>query len=356
VRAHGPATQTLYAQLFEATAAYDVDLVGGFAQGLAVERVVRKRTYLYWQIRDVAGKLRQVYLGPALDSRAQALRESLEQYKARRRPILADLQRLSAAYLASGGAGHLGGHFPIVDALARAGLFRAGAVLVGSHAFVSIGAALGVSWSGDTVATADIDISKDAFVTIACESLHPVDVPGVLTQVDPTFFLVPELDLKTPSSSMMSRTRGVKVDLLTTAKTPRDVRPRVVASFGLAAQPLRYMDYLVRDEVARGLFIGAHAILVNIPHAGRFALHKLAVSMRRGGGPSSIKAEKDRRQAEALILALAERQPGALALAIDAARAHHDRGLARDASAAARKLSSEAGRHLTPLLEPEASR
>jgi len=42
-----------------------------------------------------------------------------------------------------GGAAHIGAHFKIVDALARAGLFRAGAVLVGSHAFVSIGAALG---------------------------------------------------------------------------------------------------------------------------------------------------------------------------------------------------------------------
>jgi hypothetical protein len=176
--------------------------------------------------------------------------------------------------------------FPSSTPSRDAGIFRAGAVLVGSHAFVSIGAALGVSWSGETVATADDDICRDAFVTIACESLHAVDVPGVLTQVDPTFFLVPELDLKTPSSSMMSRSRGVKVDLLTTPKTPRDLRPRVVAPFGLAAQPLRYMDYLVRDEVARGLFIGAHAILVNIPHAGRFALHKLAVSMQRATGPS----------------------------------------------------------------------
>ncbi|HTQ48711.1 MAG TPA: GSU2403 family nucleotidyltransferase fold protein, partial [Polyangiaceae bacterium] len=90
--------------------------------------------------------------------------------------------------------------------------------------------------------------------------------------------------------------------------------------------------------------------LVNIPHAGRFALHKLAVSMRRAAGASSIKSEKDRRQAEALILALADRQPGALVLAADAARAHHDRGLARDVSAAAKKISPEARRHLATLV------
>jgi hypothetical protein len=346
MRKHGPVTQTLYAQLAEATAAYEVELVGGFAQGLPIERQVRKGRYLYWQLRDVGGRLRQVYLGSRRDPAAVALRDALVGYSMRRRPILEDLQRLSAAYVASGGARHLGNHFPIVDALARAGLFRAGAVLVGSHAFVSIGAALGCSWSADTIATADVDICRDEFVTLACETLGPVDVPGVLKAVDPTFFLVPELDLKAPSTSMMSRARGVKVDLLTTAKTPRDVRPRSVAPFGLAAQPLRYMDYLVRDDVQHGLFIGPHALMVNIPHAGRFALHKLAVATRRTEGPSSIKAEKDRRQAEALLHSLAERQPGALRLAGNAAQAHPDRGLARDILAAAKRLPREVRRHV----------
>jgi hypothetical protein len=40
---HSPATQTLYTQLFEATTAYDVELTGGFGQGLVVERAVRQR-------------------------------------------------------------------------------------------------------------------------------------------------------------------------------------------------------------------------------------------------------------------------------------------------------------------------
>ena len=31
------------------------------------------------------------------------------------------------------------------------------------------------------------------------------------------------------------------------------------------------MDYLVRDEVQRGLFVGPHAIMVNLPNAARFA-------------------------------------------------------------------------------------
>jgi hypothetical protein len=340
VRVHRPETQTLYAQLFEATATYEVDLLGEFANGLAIERTVRARNYLYWQLRDVNGRLRQVYLGAADDPSAQALRDALVSRKQQRGAILEDLERLSAAYVASGGAVHIGTHFKVVDALARAGLFRAGAVLVGSHAFVSLGAALGVTWAAAEAGTADIDLCKDEFVSVACEELQPIDIPGVLKTIDPTFFLVPELDWKSPSTSMSSR-RGVKVDLLTTAKTPRDTRPRSVAPFGLSAQPLRHMDFLVRDDVTRGLFIGPHAIMINVPHPGRFAIHKLAISTRRSGG-GTIKADKDRRQAAALALALADRQPGALEHAIRAARRHHDRGLLRDASAARERLPSGA--------------
>jgi len=216
----------------------------------------------------LGGRLRQIYLGPADDSQARELRDRLAAYKGRRRSIVDNLERLTAAYIASGGPRHLGQHFRIVDALARAGLFRTGVLLVGSHAFVSIGAALGVSWSAEDAATADIDLCRDQFVTIARDEETSLDVPGVLQSLDPSFFLGPELDLKRPSTSLTSRKSGIKLDLLTTARTPRDERSRVVAPLGLAAQPLRYMDYFVCDDVRRGLFLGPHAIPVNVPTLG----------------------------------------------------------------------------------------
>ncbi len=353
---HRPETQTLYAQLYELVASSELDLVGGFANGLPVEREVRGRPYLYWQLRAVGGRLRQIYLGPAADPKARELQDALATYKERREPIVEDLERVTAAYVASGGPRHLGHHFRVVDALARAGLFRAGVLLVGSHAFVSIGAALGVSWSAEDAATADIDLSQDEFVTVACVDKVSIDVPGILRSLDPSFFLVPELDLKAPSTSMSSRKSGLKVDLLTTARTPRDGRPRMVAPLGLAAQPLRYMDYLVRDEVRRGLFIGPHATLVNVPDGGHFALHKLAVAERRDSGPVSIKARKDRRQAAALIEVLAEVQPGTLAAAARAALRHHDRGLVKDIQRSLPRLPESARRVLAPLLPKGGSR
>ena len=86
---------------------------------------------------------------------ALRLRDRLAQFKAERILLVDDLKRLTAAYLASGGAAHLGSHYKVIDVLARAGLFRTRAVLVGPHAFVSIGAALGLTWSAATIATAD---------------------------------------------------------------------------------------------------------------------------------------------------------------------------------------------------------
>jgi hypothetical protein len=207
-----------------------------------------------------------------------------------------------------------------------------------------------VSWSTAEAATADVDLCRDEFVTIACDEPRPVDLPGALRDLDPSFFLVPSLDLKGPATSMMAARRGIKVDLLTTPRTPRDRAPRPMPSLGLAAQPLRYMHYLVRHDVRRGLFIGPHALVVNVPDAGRFALHKLAVATQRSGGETSIKADKDRRQAAALMTALSELQPGALEIAAEAARADKDRGLLRDMKVSAGRLTNPAARELAQAL------
>lgn len=125
----------------------------------------------------------------------------------------------------------------------------------------------------------------------------------------------------------------------------------MVTSLGLAAQPLRHMDYLVRDDTHRGLFFEPHAVLVNVPDAGRYALHKLAVAERRSRGPRSIRSHKDRRQAAALIEVLAEDQPGTLAAAARAARRYRDRGLVKDIKRSLPHISEAARSVIGPLIE-----
>lgn len=74
-------------------------------------------------------------------------------------------------------------------------------------------------------------------------------------------------------------------------------KPFDLPCFGVNAQPLRYLDMLLKDIVVVH-FIG---ISLRLPHPARFALHKLIVAGRRRSAP---KAEKDRSEADKVLKAL----------------------------------------------------
>ena len=91
-------------------------------------------------------------------------------------------------------------------------------------------------------------------------------------------------------------------------------------------------------------------MLVTVPDAGRYALHKLAVAERRGHGPTSIKAQKDRRQAAALIEVLADARPGLLAAAARAALRRRDGGLVKDIKRSSRDFRRRQAARSKPCL------
>ncbi len=88
------------------------------------------------------------------------------------------------------------------------------------------------------------------------------------------------------------------------------------------AQPLDFMDYLIKNPVETAVLYGA-GILVNVPDPARFAIHKLAISQLRPATKPE-KARKDLLQAGALIEYFLEENPGALILASDDARQRGD--------------------------------
>ena len=75
------------------------------------------------------------------------------------------------------------------------------------------------------------------------------------------------------------------------------------------AQPLRFLDFLIRDP-APAVILHASGIYVHVPAPERYAVHKLILSLYRPA--AAAKRDKDLRQAERLIEALAERRPGEL--------------------------------------------
>ncbi|MEQ9248312.1 MAG: GSU2403 family nucleotidyltransferase fold protein, partial [Nitratireductor sp.] len=74
-------------------------------------------------------------------------------------------------------------------------------------------------------------------------------------------------------------------------------------------QPLRFLDFLIHDEV-RAVALHGDGILVNVPAPERFAIHKLLLSrLRLETAESQAKAEKDLRQAVELMDILIEQRP-----------------------------------------------
>jgi hypothetical protein len=186
-------------------------------------------------------------------------------------------------------------------------------VLVGSHAFAVIGNSLGVKWRDAIARTEDVDIAHDYRIAVAlAQGGRPADVRQVLGDPLPRFAV-----LSPTHAATAFRVRGtdIEVELLTPMIGKETRKPIQISVLGVAATPLRFLDYLIEDTQP-GAVLGGSGVLVNVPRPGRFALHKLIVASRRGTRSSAHgKAAKDRAQASELLHVLIEDLPGEITLA-----------------------------------------
>ena len=227
---------------------------------------------------------------------------------------LSDIARLCAMLRQGGAMLTDTSSAKVLSGLANAGVFRLGAVLVGTHAYLALGNVLGVRWKS-SLRTQDIDLAAMRALQVAVPQTE-VDLPMTLDSLNMGFLPVPGLRPKSPQTSFKVRGQTLRVDLLTPAQGARDGRPVLIPRLNAAAQPLELLDYLLEAPVAIPLVNGG-ATLVNVPDPARFALHKLILTGRRPVAEQS-KAGKDRQQAMELIEVLQEDRPGDLALAAEA--------------------------------------
>jgi hypothetical protein len=73
-----------------------------------------------------------------------------------------------------------------------------------------------------------------------------------------------------------------------------------------AAEPLRFLDFLIYEPVKAVLLHGA-GTAITVPSPERFAIHKIIVSQRRRA--EEAKAKKDLQQSATLIQILAQSRP-----------------------------------------------
>ncbi len=304
---------TLYAELLEQLTVFEARRSIGQAAGSFVTKSIKGQIYYYFQHSPPGGALKQTYLGrksPELDQLAGRFLSERSDAEADR----ASVERLCALLRVGGAATTDAASARVIGALADAAVFRLGGVLVGTHAFIAIGNMLGVRFTDGLLRTDDVDVAGEQALSVAVPDLK-ADVPVVLQSLEMGFLPVPGLSPKEPATSFKVRGRSLRVDLLTPA-TKRTKGPVFIQRFGAAAEPLRYLDYLLEDTQNAAVIDGG-GVLVQVPQPARFALHKLLVARSRPA-VFQTKGDKDLRQAAFLIDVLSEDRPGDLGLALEA--------------------------------------
>jgi len=296
-------TQTLYAELLERLVAFEAHRAIGSAPGSFVTKQVKGAEYYYFQYSQPGGSKRQAYVG----RRDEVLDSFVERYKEARETTVAEresAERMVSLLRAGGAMMTDSSSARVLHALAEAGVFHSGAVLVGTHAHVAIGNMLGVVWDSALLRTQDIDVAAERNVAVAVPGPGKMSVPDVLEGLEMGFLPVPALDRKAPSTSFNVRGQGLRLDILTPARGAPNDAPVAIPWLGSSAQPVRFLEYVIERPVRVAIVAGG-GVLVNVPDPARYALHKLLVSARRPVAMHA-KREKDLRQAAQVLEVLVE--------------------------------------------------
>lgn len=297
----------------------------------------------HWYLQLTVGSRKtQHYLGPDTG----AVRELIEREKAvweSAAPDVATRERL-VAMLVQGGA-HVSNTVEarIFEVLERTGVFLAGGVLVGSHAFAHYGNMLGVRWASETTRTQDIDIAAEQHLVIGVPD-RKVDLRQAIMQSELGFIEVPALDPRSPSTRFRIRGREVSVDLLTPLLGRPSRKPIHLQSLDAYAEPVRFLDYLLADPQP-AVVVAKAGLLVNVPSPARYALHKLVLAGRRVAA-FQTKTRKDLSQAAQLVEVLLADRPADLRAAWTAAL-KQPRAFGQHLRAGARRLPAAMTKALT---------
>lgn len=298
------ATQTIYSELLEQLRIAEGHREFGSLTGSFVEKTVKGEPYWYFKTSE-GMEQKEFYVGKGPE--AAAVMASYRTQRAEAEKQDARIQQLTSM-LRQGGLPALDpASGKVIRALAAAGVFHLGGVLVGTHAYLALGNAMGVRWESG-LTTQDIDFAaraqtRESELGVAIPK-GIADVPKALDALEMGFLPVPGMDPRSPSTSFKVRGQELRVDLL----TPGTGKPVHIPRFKTAAARLPFLDFILEGAFPV-VVINGGATLVKVPLPARFGVHKLAVADQRPAAEQA-KADKDRAQAVELLSWLTTHRPG----------------------------------------------
>jgi hypothetical protein len=289
---------TIYSELLERAQmdAFDRDFP---PNGTFVERHVKDGKYWYFNLHNSEkGETQSRYAGPdtpELRARIEQHGHQKANYKDRRTLVRTLRQAGLAAPVPLVG--------DLIEAFSNAGVFRMRACLIGTAAFQTYSAILGVKLTATAAAmTEDLDLAQFFSISTHVEDTTP-PLLEIIQSVDKSFTSVPYMAEGRRTRAFRNKD-GFRVELLVPNRGREDYEGKPVAMPALGGTDglaLRFLDHLIYQEIDTVILHKA-GVLTKVPQPSRFAVHKLIVADRRPRG--NPKARKDVEQAEFLIEAL----------------------------------------------------
>lgn len=291
--------QAAYAEVLEVARHQELARSVSNLSGSFNRKKVKGADYWYYQFTDVAGgATRQVFVGRD-DEKLRALVAAAGTRDTRR------IDALAKGAIALGCAATTPAHFRVLRRLNEVGFFAAGGVLVGAHAFLAYGNALGVAWR-DIAHTQDIDLAHAGRnISLALAPGFAVDTRRAIDSLETGFLPVAGFRPWDRTASFVSKVdRQLRVDFLTPLVGGKgEVYEH--SQLGINLQPIRFIEFILEDVHQAVILSAVGAVMANVPDPARFALHKLLVfAERRARNPE--KALKDLKHAAALLEVLSE--------------------------------------------------
>jgi hypothetical protein len=299
---HSAGLAATYADV-ENHALHQDEVLVGSPGAISIRKNAQGSRFYVRQYYDHEGRKRDQYIA-SLGSAAGA-GQAAERWKGRieeARDILRSVRLLAREGYATLAPKHLAALAP----LSRHGIFEAGAVLVGTHAFEVIVNRMGIRVA--VFATEDVDIARPN--KLAVGNLPEGGLLGLLRESGIDFVGVPGFGRNEPPASYKERGRSRFTFDLLVPTSGEEIEVRPVPELGAHATALPFLRFLLNEAMV-GAALSSHGVVaVRVPAPERFAVHKLIVAQIRKGRRE--KSLKDLKQAAVLIAALGENHPGAL--------------------------------------------